>query len=49
MEIAVFAFFKQENVGNINNDICQKFVYISKSVKNIKLLPAEKFGNINWY
>ena len=49
MEIAVLDFFKQENLGNINNGICQKFVYISKSVKNMKLLPAEKFGNINLY
>ena len=31
------------------NEICQKIVYISKSVKNIKLLPAEKVGNINLY
>ena len=40
-------FFKQENL--VENDICQKVVYISKSVKNMKLLPAEKFGTINSY
>ena len=27
--------------------MCQKIVDISKFVKNITLLPAEKFGNIN--
>ena len=31
------------------NDICQKIVYLSKSVKNVTLLPAEKFENINLY
>ena len=29
--------------------MCQEAVYISKFVKNIKLLPAENFGNINFY
>ena len=47
VKIAVSAFFKEENL--LWNGICQKIVYISKPVKNVKLLPAEKFGNINLY
>ena len=39
------AFFKQENLLNIERHF-QKILYISRFLKNITLLPAEKFGNI---
>ena len=49
METVVLAFFKQENLLYIK-DICQKTIYIRfKIFKNITLLLAEKFGNMNIY
>ena len=43
METAVLAFFKQENLLYIKSYTFQSLL------KNITLLPAEKFININLY
>ena len=48
METAVLAFFKQENVLYKMTSVRKSYTFQSL-LKNIALLPAEKFGNINLY
>ena len=43
MKKAVLAFFKQENCYNKMNT--SEHLIFQNLLKNIKLLPAEKFGN----
>ena len=47
METAVLAFFKQENLYKMTS--VRKSYTFQNFLKNITLLPAEKFGNINLY
>ena len=50
MDTAVLAFFKQENVLYIKWHLSENLISTFQSLlKNITLLPAEKFENINLY
>ena len=50
METAVLAFFKQENLLAIYKMTSVRKSYAFQNLlRNITLLPAEKFGNINLY
>ena len=50
METAVLAFFKQENVLYMKSYLSENLIAtFQSSLKNITLLPAEKFGNISLY
>ena len=50
METAVLTFFKQENLLYIKWHLSENLIATFQSLlKNITLLPAEKFGNINLY
>ena len=50
METAVLFFFKQENVLYIKWHLSENLISTFQSLlKNITLLPAEKFENINLY
>ena len=46
METAVLPFFKQENYKMKS---VRKSYTFQNLLTNRTLLPAEKFGNINWY
>ena len=45
LKIAVLAFFKQENCYNKMKNLSENITF-QNLLKNRKLLPAEKFGNI---
>ena len=50
MEAAVLGFFKRENLLYIKWHMSENRIYTFQNLlKNITLLPAEKFGNINLY
>ena len=50
MEAAVLAFFKRENLLYIKWHMSENRIYTFQNLlKNITLLPTEKFGNINLY
>ena len=50
MEAAVLAFFKRENLLYIKWHMSENRIYTFQNLlKNITLLPAEKFENINLY
>ena len=48
METAVLAFFKQENLLYIKWHLSKSWTF-QILLKNVILLPAEKFDNINLY
>ena len=45
MKIAVLAFLKQENCYNKMTSVRKSYIF-QYQLKNRKLLPTEKFGNI---
>ena len=49
METAVLACFRQENLLYIKWHLSENLIHFQSLLKNMTLLPAEKFGNISLY
>ena len=49
METAVLAFFKTRKLFMYKMTSVRKSYTFQSLLKNVTLLPAEKFGNINFY